>query len=292
MDENASKQSSGRKKSGSKVLYIIILLILIAVFLVSAGMLIKYFIESRQSQQTYNELKDIRGTYTRPTPVVQPTVITDPTEQTTEPTDPLVKVIHPETGLEVEMLPQFADLYQLNPDLVGWISIPGTRVDYPVVQRPETQDYYLYRDFYGKYDSHGCIYVREVCDVFMPSDNITMYGHRMKDNTMFADLSKLQSKEFLQEHPYIYFDTLTEYHTYEVVYVLTTSASVGQGFAYHELVDAANEEEFNSFLANCQRYSLFDTGVTASYGDKLITLSTCEYTHENGRLVVVAKRID
>lgn len=290
MEEKEVKQPAKGKKRSSKVWYILILLLLLAVFAVSAGMLIKYFVESQQSQQTYNDIKDLRGDYTRP--VQQSIAPTQTDTQPAETTSPYVEVLHPETGATVELLPQFAELYLQNPDLVGWITVPGTRVDYPVVQRPETQDYYLHRDFYGKYDSHGCIYVREVCDVFRPSDNITMYGHRMKDYTMFAELAKLQDKKFLQENPYIYFDTLTEYHTYQVAYVLTTSASIGSGFAYHELVDAPNEEVFNQWLEECKRYSLFDTGVTVTYGDKLITLSTCEYTHENGRLVVVAKRID
>ena len=291
MEEKASKQ----KKHASKVIYTMTLLVLIGIFVVSAGMLVKYYIESQQSQQTYSDIKDLRGDATRPLPTApRQTEASRPSEtsEPTEPTLPLVTVTHPKTGEEVRLLPEFAELYLQNPDLVGWITVPDTRVDYPVVQRPKELDYYLYRDFYGKRDSHGCIYVREACDVFAPSDNVTMYGHRMNDKTMFAELVKLQKKEYVQENPYIYFDTLTEYHTYQIAYVLTTSASVGSGFAYHELVNADNEAEFNEFLANCRRYSLFDTGVEVHYGDKLITLSTCEYTHENGRLVVVAKRID
>lgn len=279
-----------RKVSASKVVYILLLVILAAVFLVSAGMLVKYFIESQQSQQTYDGLKDIKGDITRPT-ASQRVDSTEPVE-TTEPAPKFVTVTDPNTGLERQILAQYEELYNINPYLVGWITLPDTNVDYPVVHRPQNGNYYLYRDFYGKNDSHGCIYVREVCDVFRPSDNITIYGHRMKDNTMFADLAKLQEKAFWENNQYIYFDTLTEYHTYQIIYVLTTTASIGEGFAYHEFVDAANEAEFNYFINRCESWQLFDTGLTATYGDKLITLSTCEYTHENGRLVVVAKRID
>ena len=213
---------------------------------------------------------------------------TEPTEVTTEATEPTT-----EGPTEPQMLPHMKDLYDQNPDIVGWLTIPDTKVDYPVVQRPESTDYYLYRDFYGKYDSHGCIYAREVCDVFRPSDNITMYGHRMQDMTMFAELTKLTDRDYVMENPYIYFDTLTEYHTYKVIYVLTTTASVGgNGFAYHQFVDAGSQADFDEFIRSCEQWKLFSTGDTAQFGDKLITLSTCEYTHENGRLVVVAKRID
>lgn len=279
------------KKSGkaSKIIYILLLVVFATVFLVSGGMLLKYFLESQQSQQTYNGLKDIKGDFTRPTISREEA---DPTAETTEPAPKFVTVTDPGTGLSIEVLPQFAELYTINPDIVGWITFPGTNVDYPVVQRPENTDYYLYRDFYGKHDSRGCIYAREVCDIFRPSDNITIYGHRMRDNTMFADLAKLQDKAYWEQNQLIYFDTLQEYHTYQIIYVLTTTASVGEGFSYHQFVDAGSAGEFDNFIASCERYQLFDTGVTATYGDKLITLSTCEYTHENGRLVIVAKRID
>ena len=288
------KEASPKKRSGkkiSKIIYIVVLLILLLVFLYSAGSLIKYFVDSQKSQNTYNELKGLKGDYTRPNSIpVDGTVSTDP--EATQPEVELVTITDPDTGEEIQVLPEFAELYLLNTDLVGWLTIPGTNVDYPVVQRPESTDYYLHRDFYGNYDSHGCLYVREVCDVNTPSDNITIYGHRMKDHTMLGHLAKYESKEFWQEHQYLYFDTLTEHHTYQIIYVFTTTASVGQGFQYHMFVNAANQEEFNSFLVNCSRNSIYDTGLSAVYGDKLITLSTCEYTQENGRLVVVAKRID
>jgi len=286
-------EESKKPKKRGQVLYIVVLIILIVVFAVSAGMLIKYFVESARSQQTYSDIKNAVGDYTRPAP--KPTTATEP-DETTAPTEegmgPMATVFNPRTGQQMQVLQQFAALYQQNPDLVGWISIPGTRIDYPVVQRPEAADYYLYRDFYGKHDSHGCIYAREVCDIFRPSDNITMYGHRMRDMTMFAELTKFQSLDFVKDNPYIYFDTLREYHSYKIVYVLTTSSSVGTGFAYHQYVDAVGQADFDAFIASCEKWKLFDTGETVQYGDKLITLSTCEYTHENGRLVVVAKRVE
>lgn len=259
----------------SHILYWGALAVLVLVFLFSAGSLIKYFTESAQSKRTYDALQALREDFTRPAPTAL---------EATEP--PLVTV----DGVQV--LPELAELYQLNHDLVGWLTVPGTNVDYPVVQRKESVDYYLHRDFYGNKDSHGCLYIREQCDVDKPSDNVTLYGHRMKDQTMLAQLARYESKAHWQDNQYLYFDTLTERHTYQIIYVFTTTASAGEGFAYHLLVDAADPEEFNSFLVNCAQNSLYDTGLSATYGDKLLTLSTCEYSQENGRLVVVAKRID
>ena len=279
------------KNSILKILCIVALVILIGIFLFSAGSLIQYYIESHQSKQTYEGLQSLRGDYTRPAPQL-PTAAESDSPPATEPPSSLVTVTDPDTGEEVQLLQELAELYSLNTDLVGWLTIPDTNVDYPVVQRPEAQDYYLYRDFYGKYDAHGCLYAREQCDVAAPSDNITIYGHRMQDHTMFGHLAKYERKEFWQDHQFLYFDTLTEHHTYQIIYVLTTTASMGEGFQYHLFVDAENQEDYNRFLTDCARNSIYDTGLTADYGDKLITLSTCEYTHENGRLVIVAKRID
>ena len=271
-----------------KWMYNAMLIAFAAIFLISGIFLVSYLIKSGQEADNYDKLgqiKDEAPTVPRPSIDENGDVIPPDTPPV------LVDVIDPETGETVKVLEQFKDLYLQNNDLVGWISVPGTDIDYPVVQRKETIDYYLRRDYYGKYDSHGCIYVREVCDVNTPSDNVTIYGHRMKDNTMFGQLARYEKKSYWQENQYIYFDTLTEFHTYQIISVFTTTASVGEGFQYHLFVDALAPEDMQKYLANCKANAIYDTGLTAEYGDKLITLSTCEYTHENGRLVIVAKRI-
>jgi sortase B len=288
-------QETKPAKKGGKILFFVILSVLILTFLVSGGMLLKYYIDSQRSKQTYAQVRDLRGDYTRPPMPTTPDGKFDPEADVLEqkPDLPLtVTVTDPETGKEVQVLRELAEVYKANPDLVGWLTIPGTNIDYPVVQRKESKDHYLYRDFYGKYDAHGCLYVDENCDPKRPSDNVTIYGHRMKDQTMFSHLAKFIQKSFWEENRYLYFDTLDEHHTYEIIYVFTTTASVGEGFLYHQFIDAASAEEFNSFLVSCSRNSLYDTGLSAQYGDKLVTLSTCEYSQENGRLVIVAKRLD
>lgn len=284
-------------KRFSKILYILIILVLTAVFFFCGFTLVKYMIESKQSQNTYNELSEIMNNQTRPT--IRPPVIVETPEETTAPTtEPeyietiYTTVIHPETGESVEVLPEFAELYLLNPDLVGWISIEGSRLDYPVVQTAEDNaNFYLRKDFYGKYDTHGCIYVREQCDVYEPSDNVTIYGHRMRDGTMFNLLLDYKKQEFWENNQFIRFDTLKERHLYQVVYAFRTTASVGKGFRYHMYVDAAEESDFDEFVKQCEKLAFYDTGVPVEYGDKFITLSTCDYSLQNGRMVVVAKLV-
>ena len=212
-----------------------------------------------------------------------------PVETTAPPTDEPEATPDP-AAEEAAQRAKYADLIARNPEFAGWIEIPGTNINYPVVQS-RTENYYLYNNFDEEVDYHGTIYVREVCDVFKPSDNLTIYGHHLIDGTMFHELDEFKKESFWREHKTFTFDTVSEHHTYEIVSVFLTTATLGEGFTYHEFVDAADAAEFDAYVAKCKELALFDTSVTATYGDKLITLSTCDHDLENGRLVVVAKRM-
>ena len=271
-----------------KTLSILIVIALVAVFAVSAFMVGKYFVNSKQSSNKYDELAQmVEKPQTKPAETEaeqEPAAVPEETEaQQTQ--DPKPRPQHH------EVLPEYRDVYIRNGDMVGWIKIDGTKVNYPVMQTKERPNYYLKRDFDGNSSDWGSIYVREECDVNKPSDNVTIYGHNMVDCSMFGDLKNYGTKAFWEAHKEIYFDTLSEYHVYEIFSVFKTTANEGEGFTYHQMEDAANEQEFNEFIAQCKKLSFYDTGITPVYGDKLICLSTCEYTLDNGRLVVAARRI-
>lgn len=126
-----------------------------------------------------------------------------------------------------------------------------------------------------------------------PSDNLVIYGHHMSNGSMFAHLEKFKSKDFWSEHRIITFNTLTDKQEYEIVAVFRTVVYTDspEAFKFYRFIDAESANEFDDFIAKCKELSFYDTGVTAEYGDKLITLSTCEYSRNNSRLVVVAKHI-
>lgn len=189
------------------------------------------------------------------------------------------------------MIKEYSLMYALNNDMVGWIEVPGTSIDYPVVQSPYQTDFYLRRNFYKEKATCGTIYAREKCDISKPSDNVTVYGHNMRNGTMFADLHKYEKKDFWQDNSLVYFDTMYEYHTYEIFAVFISSADLSKGFSYHTFDDADNAAEFDEFVKTCKELALYDTGITPQYGEKLLTLSTCDKSIEDGRLVVVARRI-
>lgn len=269
-----------------KWMYNALLGVFIGVFVISAGWLAAYFIDGWMQQNRFNALAEMKDAVT-PRPAVG--VVDDQEEAPTEPQ--LVEVTDPKTGESVWLLPDFAELYLQNPHLVGWMAIPGTVIDYPVMQSPEDPDYYLSRNFDKKNSKRGCLYTWPASDVAAPSDNITVFGHHMRDGSMFGQLSKYRDAKFRAEHPYIFFDSLQKLRTYEVMAVFLTTASVGEGFSYHEYIDFADEKEFDRFISRVRKLQLYDSGVTAEYGDKFICLSTCEYSQVNGRLVVVAKQV-
>ena len=265
-----------------KLVYVLAIVLLLLVFGISAFFVGSYILEGKQQEEKFNTLADIKES--------AKDNATTPTDATQE-TDPEGTFGAAEIRDENGMLVEYGEIYALNDDVVGWIRIDGTKLDYPVMQTPDEPNYYLYRDFDGNESARGCVYAREECDINAPSDNITLYGHNMRDGSMFAVLNSYVSKETWEENPLIFFDTLYEYHVYKIFAVFKTEASIDKGFKYHNMIDASDKADFDQFIATCKDLSFYDTGITPQYGDKVICLSTCEYTLENGRLVAAAVRI-
>lgn len=190
--------------------------------------------------------------------------------------------------------PTSRNLYLENSDMVGWIQIEGTNIDYPVMQTPADANYYLKHDFEKNYTDYGCPFMQADCDAQAPSDNVIIYGHNMKDGSMFADLAKYRSKDFWQTHKTVWFDTELGSYAYEIFAVIhtTVQADVTDAFPFYLFVDAASPEDLADYVSACQSRVLYDTGISAEYGDKLLTLSTCDNITDNGRLLVIAKQTE
>ena len=191
-----------------------------------------------------------------------------------------------------DILPEYEKVHQKNQKLIGWVKIDDTIIDYPVMQTINNE-YYLDHNFNQEEDRNGCIFMDYQCDVVKGCDNIILYGHHMKSGKMFGTLNKYSSESYFEEHPVIQFDTIYEKGKYQVMYVLRSKVYSEEDvtFKYYQFINAASEMEFNSYLNEMAALSLYDTGVTAAYGDKLLTLSTCDYQEKKGRFVVVAKKI-
>lgn len=199
-----------------------------------------------------------------------------------------------DTGQEIpEVLDDYKSLLNKNKKLIGWVKIDDTNIDYPVMQT-NNNEYYLDHNLNQEYDKNGSIFMDKDCDVLKPSTNFILYGHHMKGGQMFGKLDLYSSEDYYKEHKYIQFDTIYEKGIYEVMYVFRSKIFSEEDivFKYYQFIDALSEQEFDSYMSDMSEMSIYDTGVTAKYGDQLLTLSTCDYYVNDGRFVVVAKKIE
>lgn len=279
-----SKKTNNKshKKKKAKLIYDICMFVFATIFIVCAIYLINYFWQSKKSEDKVADLKEL--------------VIQDTTEQITE-ADGTPVVIPPVDFVNIDgvsVQAKFAEIYKLNTDFVGWITIEDTEIDYPVMQTMNDEEYYIHRDFDKEYSSAGTLFIDTNSSLTIPTDNIVIYGHNMKTGKMFHDLLEYEDEDFYKEHKYIRFDTIYENGTYEVIAAYRTEIFPADytGFKYYYFFDATNEEEFNNYVDNSKALTYYDIPTTAEYGDTLLTLSTCAYHADEGRFVVVAKKIN
>ncbi len=205
----------------------------------------------------------------------------------------------------------FMKLYSINPDIVGWVKLgdkndPIVNIDYPVVQS-EDNDYYLTHNFYKEDAQRGAIFAdyRNRFDNGRLSGNTILYGHNMwNGDTMFAKLSRYyQPKEsadplkFYRDHPTVTFNTLYENAEWKVFacVLFNTQEELGEVYPYLNYRDFANKETFNTFILDIMDRSVLWTDVDLTYGDEILTLSTCYYPYgketADTRVAVFARKI-
>ncbi len=178
-----------------------------------------------------------------------------------------------------------------NSDMKGWLRITGTEIDYPIMYTEGDNDYYLEHDFFRNPDRNGLLVLDKRCNSDLTGDNILIHGHNMKSGAMFGTLKYYKDENYMRKHQGIELDTELEQRFYEVIAVVDTSATGESGFNYAEFITIENKDEFDTYITNLKERSLHKIASSATYGDELLTLSTCDYTMKNGRLLVVAKRV-
>lgn len=184
------------------------------------------------------------------------------------------------------------NLKQENKDIISWIQIENTIIDYPVLQTTDN-NYYLTHNYKNEKSKYGSIFIKNECDIKNNNSNVIIYGHNMKDEQMFNTLLKYKDKNFYDEHKEITLSTESDQSKYLIVSVFKSRVFYQDEenvFKYYNYTKFENEQEYNTFIENCKKIQLYDTKVSAKYGEQLITLITCEYSQENGRMVVVAKK--
>lgn len=265
------KKSAGRRfveymfpvkgDSGSRVFLKLLALLLLLVFLASAGYIAYYFGSSYYNQKQVDELNELYGEGEMP------------------------------EGYPSDYIPYFSSLYAINPDVKAYMEIEGTQVKYPVVQAADN-DFYLRRNFTRESNRHGIPFVDFRVDV-KDSANIVVYGHNMKDGQMFGELLNYSNLDYYKQHPTLRFDTVYQTGMYKVVGAFITNVNPAHGeiFDYTSFINPQTEDEVESFINQVKARSIIDTGVDVSVDDHFVTLSTCTYEFDDARFVVIARRV-
>lgn len=188
----------------------------------------------------------------------------------------------PQEQEEPISLHDFAALQAENPDCIGWVTVPGTPIDFPVMQSKAEPEFYLKHDFDREYDIYGLPFLDARCS--LDSGKLLVYGHHMNDDSMFSCLHKYQDKDFWQAHQEVIFETSAGVGNYRVAAVLRLKGSYKPG----EWSIFQSAEPDSQTVEEITVRQLYDTGVAIQPGDKLLTLVTCEYSQQNGRLAVIA----
>ena len=175
--------------------------------------------------------------------------------------------------------------FRLAARLIGWLCIPDTQLNYPVMYTPENPEKYLRRNFYGEYSQSGVLFLDWRCG--LQSDHLIVYGHNMKNGTMFSSLRNYTDPAFCAEHPIIEFQTANGVSKFTVFAV----AAVQKDDAWYSFIHAAGSTDFSEQTSAILQKSLYDTGVTPVHGQQIITLSTCHGSGKNGRLIVAAVKM-
>ena len=196
---------------------------------------------------------------------------------------------------EIQAVPNpYAESFLANEDMAGWLVIPGTVIDYPIMWTPDDENYYLYRDFNKADNANGCLILDTDSSLNPLTTNLIIHGHNMKSGAMFGNLTDYENEDYYKEHKQIILYTEECQRNYEVIAVFRSQVykKSDDVFKFYKFFEANSEEEFNDFYNNIKNLSLYDTGVSAEFGDNFITLSTCVYHVTNGRFVVVAKEVE
>lgn len=284
----------------SKKIISVFFAVLAAICLIAAGFVIlRQLDDNRNSQQIFDDLRPSGNPQAErpehnPVSTVAPVIITTEPPVAIPTAVPTVEPTATPQPTQEPLVNPYKDSFLANKDMAGWLQIPGTIIDYPVMWTPRDEDYYLYKDFNGKYNQNGCLILDTDSSVDPLTTNLIIHGHNMKSGAMFGDLTEYEKYSYYENHKNIILYTKGVQRNYEVIAVFRSQVykKTDTVFKFYKFFQADTQAEFDDFYNNIKALSIYDTGVTAEFGDNFITLSTCVYHVTNGRFVVVAKEIE
>lgn len=277
-------------KNYKKISALILAVAAAACLFAAIVLLVRRFADDMHTQENLEELRASAEALKESSAAAEPAILPSPEpvpENTPEPTET------PEPTPEPVINP-YRDSFLANEDMAAWLLIPDTNIDYPVMWTPDDEEYYLYRGFDGSDNKNGCL-ILDTDSCLQPlTTNLIIHGHNMKSGAMFGNLTDYESEEYYQEHKSIILYTEECQRNYEIIAVFRSQVykKTDEVFKFYKFFQADTQEEFDDFYDNIKALSIYDTGVTAQFGDNFITLSTCVYHVEQGRFVVVAKEVE
>lgn len=266
----------------NRTLKIAVLLLFILIFCVSSFMAAREIVIAKNEAGALSELADIASANREARkPAVQSSSATAPESESHK----------DEADEPAEQIAAWYDgILSQNGELFGWIEIPDTNINYPVMHTPDDPEKYLHTAFDGSYSKSGVPFLAGEC--YEGCGNMIVYGHNMRNGSMFHDLLSYKNKEFWQEHPIVYFDTINDESEYEIIAAFRSKVYRADDtgvFRYYSYTNLSDPDTFAEYVSGVKAASLYDTGLTAEYGDTLITLSTCG-SNDTERFVVVARK--
>lgn len=184
------------------------------------------------------------------------------------------------------------ELKKVNPDIIGWISIPNTNIDYPVLQSDiENPNFYLSHDYKKVNNKHGSIFLDSHCNM-ESSQNLILHGHHMRDRTMFANLTKFNDLSFYREHPLIEFGRINNISKWKIISILKANTNPKRGETFDYIRPTfVDDDDLTNYLYNIKSRSIINIPVDVTSSDSLLTLSTCSYEFDGCRMVVIARKV-
>ena len=271
-----------KKESKGKVIYFLIYTILAILITLSIIYIINIFLDKKQAIQESKLLDKIEINENQVNETITEEIVNESTQENIEET----------INQENERILKVQKLQEENPDIVGWLEIEGTSINYSVLQGDDNE-YYMTHNYKKQKSKNGSIFLTKDYDWSIPSSNLLIYGHNLSNGTMFQELLKYEKEDFYKKHPIIRFTTNNEDAEYEIISAFKSRVyykSEKNVFRYYYFVNAKTEAEYNEFVQNAKKASLYNIDKTAQYGDQLITLSTCSYHVEDGRFAVVGRK--
>lgn len=291
-----------------KICYVTLICVAVICLVLAVVLAIMYLLEDTANE---NMLDAYRPEAVVPESIATSTPATSPTEapSSADSTDtPSVTAAPEESAVPLETaspqpteVPQptavpnpYEESFLANSDMAGWLLVPGTNIDYPIMWTPEDENYYLYRAFDKSEDVNGSLILDTDSSLDPLTTNLIIHGHNMKSGAMFGNLTDYESRDYYEEHKQITLYTEECQRNYEIIAVFRSQVykKSDNVFKFYKFFQADTQEEFDDFYENIKELSIYDTGVTAQFGDNFITLSTCVYHVTNGRFVVVAKEVE